>query len=110
MARKNRELEDFRFCMEALTDDVPLMQSSAEMIAHPAYLEIMKLGPKLIPLIFKEMKNGSFAWNYAYSVHRTGGAVPQCFTAYVFVIGKAFGQWVEKPKPVRNLCSVPILH
>jgi len=104
---RNRELEDFRFCMSALADDMPFMQSPSEINSHPAYLEIERMGMRAVDMIFRELKAGDPVWNFVYNMHRVGGQVPQRLTAHFIVLHQAFGQWRRNPQlhPVRNLCT-----
>lgn len=91
-----------------LAADAEFVQSSADLARHPAFLEIMKLGDRLLTMIFAEIKNGDHAWAFTYHCCHTGAILPIGYMAYAFVLNQAFGKWmhVENDKSItRSLCE-----
>jgi hypothetical protein len=95
MAKHNRQLEDFRFLMEALIDDFKFMQHPGEMLNHPAYQEIVQMGDKAMKLILQEIKSGDQIWSLVYHCHRAGANVPSCYIPQSFVLNRILYQWTQ---------------
>lgn len=104
---KKRDLEDLKFLMHMLAADAEFAQSPADMAQHPAFLEIMKLGDRLITMIFAEIKNGDRCWVFTYHCYCTGAVLPTGYMAYAFVLNQAFSRWahMENSQPLkRSVC------
>lgn len=54
--------QKFRRLADKWHDETDLYSSTLRAIAHPAYLKIIAMGPKAIPLILREMKRGPGHW------------------------------------------------
>src|SRR5262245_28081969 len=68
------------------------VSSSSDLVAHPAFQEIVGMGPVVIPLLLRELQNGSGPWHRA--LRRTTGANPVPL-ADQGNLDKATAAWLE---------------
>jgi hypothetical protein len=54
--------------------DTAYVSSSTDMVAHPAFLEIVAMGTAVIPLLLRELAHGTGHWHRA--LRRITGADP----------------------------------
>ena len=54
--------EKFRALVNQWKEDTQFVSSTTGMILHPAYQEIIGMGPEIIPLILKELENKPDHW------------------------------------------------
>ena len=54
--------EKFRALLDQWKDDTQYMSSTTSMILHPAYQEIIGMGPIVIPLILNELEKSPDHW------------------------------------------------
>lgn len=55
----------FRRLVSRWHDDTVFISSTAQIISHPAYLEIIDMDESALPLIFEELRNGTDHWGPA---------------------------------------------
>jgi hypothetical protein len=69
------------------------VSSSNDLVAHPAFREIVELGPQVIPLLLKELEKRSGHWHRA--LRRVAGVdpVPQTERGNVEKAAQAWLRW-----------------
>src|SRR5947209_16535884 len=67
-------LEKFRRLAAAWLAEMAYVSSSSDLVAHPAFQEIVGMGPAVIPLLLRELENRSGHWHRA--LRRITGADP----------------------------------
>jgi hypothetical protein len=68
-------LEDrFRRLAAVWLDETAYVSSTSDQVAHPAFQEVVGMGPPVIPLLLRELENGTGHWHRA--LRRITGAEP----------------------------------
>ncbi len=77
--------------------ETSFISSVSEIIKHPAYQEIIKMGPDVLPFIFSEMEQGNNNW-WAPALHKLTGAqpVPRDHIGHVDLIRKDWLKWARE--------------
>jgi len=57
--------EKFRRLAAICSAETAYVSSTTELVAHPAFQEIVRMGPPIIPLILREVQNRSGHWHRA---------------------------------------------
>jgi hypothetical protein len=57
--------EKFRRLAAAWTAETAYVSSTTDLVAHPAFQEIVGMGPAAIPLLLRELENGTGHWRRA---------------------------------------------
>src|SRR4051794_40218449 len=57
--------EKFRRLSSVWRAETAYVSSSSEIIAHPAFQEIVNMGPAIIPILLREVRDGSGHWHRA---------------------------------------------
>ena len=55
----------FRRLADIWRTETAYVSSSSELVAHPAFQEIVSMGPAVIPLLLRELANGTGHWHRA---------------------------------------------
>jgi hypothetical protein len=55
----------FRRLADAWLAETAFVSSSSEVVAHPAFEEIVKMGRPVIPFVLRELENGPGHWHRA---------------------------------------------
>ena len=85
----------FQRLKEQWYHDTALVSSGTKILNHPAYQQIIKLGPSVVPLIIEELRQGKGHWFYALS--RLTGYVPaQEHRGNMGKMQAAWLQWAEE--------------
>jgi hypothetical protein len=66
--------EKFRRLAAAWLAETAYVSSSSDLVAHPAFQEIVGMGPAVIPLLVRELENRTGHWQRA--LRRITGADP----------------------------------
>jgi hypothetical protein len=66
--------EQFKRLAAAWLAGTAYVSSSSDLVAHPAFQEIVAMGPAVIPLLLRELENRTGHWHRA--LHRITGANP----------------------------------
>src|SRR6266705_3044899 len=66
--------EKFQRLAAAWQAETAYVSSSSELVAHPAFQEIVGMGPAVIPLLLRELEKGTGHWHRA--LRRITGADP----------------------------------
>ncbi len=66
--------ERFKRLASAWLTETAYVSSSTDMVAHPAFQEIVAMGPVVIPLVFRELENRTGHWHRV--LRRITGADP----------------------------------
>ena len=66
--------EKFRRLAAVWLAETAYVSSSTDLVAHPAFQEIVGLGPAVIPLLLRELEKGTGHWHRA--LRRITGADP----------------------------------
>src|SRR5262245_23704890 len=72
--RPERTAEKFRRLADAWLAGTAYASSSSDLVAHPAFQEIVGMGPAVIPLLLSELENRTGHWHRA--LRRITGADP----------------------------------
>jgi hypothetical protein len=64
----------FRRLAAVWTAETAYISSFSDLVAHPAFQEIVGMGPALIPLLLRELEKGTGHWHRA--LQRITGATP----------------------------------
>ena len=57
--------EQFKLLARTFHDDCAHLSSVREVVLHPAYLQIIGMGPRVLPLILKELEHEPGHWFWA---------------------------------------------
>ena len=68
--------ERFQQLVSRWSEDTSFMSSMSDMVAHPAYLEIIEMGERAVPLLLLELKNRSGHWFSALSTITGENPIP----------------------------------
>jgi len=73
--------------------DTAYISSSSELVAHPAFLEIVGMGPSVVPLLLQELEKRTGHWHRA--LRRITGAdpVPSADRGNIARAAEAWLQW-----------------
>ena len=55
--------EKFRRLADAWLAGTAYVSSSSDLVAHPAFQEIVGMGPAVIPLVLRELEKGTGHWH-----------------------------------------------
>ena len=66
--------EKFRRLTAAWLAETAYVSSSSDLVAHPAFREIVGMGPAVVPLLLRELQNRTGPWHRA--LRRITGADP----------------------------------
>jgi hypothetical protein len=66
--------EQFRRLAAVWLAETAYVSSSSDLVAHPAFREIVGLGPAVVPLLLRELQNRTGHWHRA--LRRITGADP----------------------------------
>src|SRR5436190_4048262 len=66
--------ERFRRLAAVWLAETAFVSSTSDQVAHPAFQEIVAMGPVVIPLLLRELENGTGHWHRA--LRRITGAEP----------------------------------
>lgn len=69
------------------------LSSPARKAAHPAYQEIIKMGPSAVPLILNRMKSKGGHWFWALSKLTGESPIPRESHGRISEVRKAWLQW-----------------
>jgi hypothetical protein len=76
--RKTEELEArFNELAEQWLKDTAFHSSSAPIVRHPAYQQIVELGEAVLPLVFRELEQGQMAVHWPHVLRAITGANPE---------------------------------
>src|SRR5262249_7237678 len=68
--------EKFRRLAAVWLAETAFVSSSSDLVAHPAFREIVGLGPAVIPLLLRELENRTGHWHRALRRGTGGDPVP----------------------------------
>lgn len=94
-APKETVAEKFNRLASVWRDETAYVSSSSELVAHPAFREIVGMGPAVIPFLLGELEKRSGHWHRA--LHQITGADPVP-PADRGNIDKTAEAWLENPK------------
>jgi hypothetical protein len=79
----------------AWTRETAHQSSTRQMADHPAYLEIVRMGPKVVALIFKELeRNPGFHWFHALrDIIGSGPEIPAAARGKLRPVTDAWLRW-----------------
>ena len=66
--------EKFRRLAAVWTSETAYVSSTSDLVAHPAFQEIVGMGPAVIPLLLRELEKGAGHWHRA--LRRVAGVDP----------------------------------
>jgi hypothetical protein len=66
--------EKFRRLAAGWLADTAYVSSTSDLVAHPAFQEIVRMGPAVVPLLLRELQNRTGHWHRA--LRRITGADP----------------------------------
>lgn len=83
----------FRRLAAAWTAETAYVSSTSDLVAHPAFQEIVGMGPAVIPLLLRELEKGTGHWHRA--LRRITGAdpVPSADRGNVAKAAEAWLRW-----------------
>ena len=62
MAPENASAEQFQHLKETINRECAYLSSAREVAQHPAYLQVIEMGPRALPLILKELEERPGHW------------------------------------------------
>src|SRR4051812_24745790 len=73
--------------------ETAFVSSSSDLVAHPAFQEIVAMGPAIVPLLLRELENRTGHWHRA--LRRITGAdpVPPADKGNIEKSGEAWLRW-----------------
>src|SRR5262249_25632314 len=86
----------FRQLVEAWQSDCPPSSRIADMVMHPAYQQIIGLGPAAIPLLLKELENNLDHWFWALIAITGANPVPPESRGKFKEMAEAWLEWGRK--------------
>jgi hypothetical protein len=67
--------------------------SSAKLCGHPAYLQIVEMGPAVVPLLFRELERAPDHWFRALQALTGANPVPERFQGNIRAMAQAWLSW-----------------
>ncbi len=91
---RQAELErEFNSLVAQWKPDTEVTSSVTEMVLHPAYQEIIALGPRAIPLLLRELERELDHWFWALRVLAREDPVPEKYRGNMPAMREAWLAW-----------------
>jgi hypothetical protein len=87
--------ERFRRLAEVWQRETGFLSSMSEASSHPAYQEIIQLGPEVIPLLLRDMERNHSHWFAALRSLTGANPVPATVGGNIPKIVEAWLQWAK---------------
>ncbi|MFY9223085.1 MAG: hypothetical protein WAQ98_10465 [Blastocatellia bacterium] len=86
----------FRQLVEAWQVDCPPSSRVADIVTHPAYQQIIGLGPAAIPLLLRELETNLDHWFWALTAITGANPVPEESKGNLKKMAQAWLEWGNK--------------
>ena len=87
--------ERFRLLAAAWDRDTALLSSMSEANSHPAYQEIIGLGPEVVPLLLRDLEENHTHWFAALRAITGANPVPKSAAGNVPKMTEAWLRWAK---------------
>ena len=95
--RIHREREtEFQGLVNRWLADTSDLSSVQSIITHDAYLKIIGMGNRALPLIFREMENGPSHWFAALRAITSVDPVPEASRGHISEMTQAWLEWARR--------------
>lgn len=92
----NRVAELFDTLTEQWEMDCMFSSSSTEMHMHPAYQQVIGLGPEVIPFVLRAMNDGQFHWDHALRALTRDDPVPEDSAGDMVKAQNSWMKWAQE--------------
>ena len=89
------DIDTFRRLVARWKEDTEFLSSTTKMTAHPAYQEIIRMGPAAVPLILEELRRECDHWFTALRTITGENPVPAEDRGKVERMREAWLRWAE---------------
>src|SRR5262245_61719181 len=85
--------EQFQRLADGWRAETAYVSSSSDLVAHPAFQEIVGMGPAVIPFLLRELEKGTGHWHRALRRITGTDPVPQAERGNIGKITEAWLRW-----------------
>jgi hypothetical protein len=85
--------QEFWALVRRWKDATAFESSSTKLVNHPAYQQIIALGPPVVPLLLRQLRDNADHWSWALAMITGENPAPESASGKLYEVAEAWLQW-----------------